>query len=187
MKNIEKGITLIALVITIIVLLILAGVAIAMLTGDNGIITNAQRSRSNTAYRAADEKMRLAYMAVRTEIAANFANDTSYDATADQFAEKLKDLVQQDCDNASSDNTKWTVTLGEIVKDGDDKPTREILILCDDPAILIGTETTGKPMNDGYVYGKIILEPRTASYYFDFQSKPATPGGSTTNTTNVTP
>ena len=34
-KNMNKGITLIALVITIIVLLILAGVSIATLTGDN--------------------------------------------------------------------------------------------------------------------------------------------------------
>ena len=41
MKN-QKGITLIALVITIIVLLILAGISIAMLTGDNGILTKAQ-------------------------------------------------------------------------------------------------------------------------------------------------
>ena len=37
----QKGITLIALVITIIVLLILAGVSIAMLTGDNGILTKS--------------------------------------------------------------------------------------------------------------------------------------------------
>ena len=38
MKSNSKGITLIALVITIIVLLILAGITIATLTGDNGII-----------------------------------------------------------------------------------------------------------------------------------------------------
>lgn len=37
-KNKELGITLIALVITIIVLLILAGISISMLTGDNGIL-----------------------------------------------------------------------------------------------------------------------------------------------------
>ena len=43
LKNNRQGITLIALVITIIVLLILAGVSIAMLTGDNGIITQAQK------------------------------------------------------------------------------------------------------------------------------------------------
>ena len=47
MKN-NKGITLIALVITIIVLLILAGVSIAMLTGDNGILTQASTSKTKT-------------------------------------------------------------------------------------------------------------------------------------------
>ena len=43
LKNITKqnGITLIALVITI-VLLILAGVSIAMLTGNNGILTRGK-------------------------------------------------------------------------------------------------------------------------------------------------
>ena len=44
----NRGITLIALVITIIVLLILAGVSIAMLTGENGILTQAQRAKSET-------------------------------------------------------------------------------------------------------------------------------------------
>ena len=44
----SKGITLIALVITIIVLLILAGVSIAMLTGDNGILTQARRAANET-------------------------------------------------------------------------------------------------------------------------------------------
>ena len=44
----KKGITLIALVITIIVLLILAGVSIAMLTGDNGIITQAKLAKEKT-------------------------------------------------------------------------------------------------------------------------------------------
>ena len=47
-KKNNKGITLIALVITIIVLLILAGVSIAMLTGENGILTQAQRAKSET-------------------------------------------------------------------------------------------------------------------------------------------
>ena len=41
----ENGITLIALTITIIVLLILAGVTIATLTGDNRIITKSRRSK----------------------------------------------------------------------------------------------------------------------------------------------
>ncbi len=44
-RNKEKGITLIALVITIIVLLILAGVTIAALSGQNGILSNATKSK----------------------------------------------------------------------------------------------------------------------------------------------
>ena len=47
-KRKEQGITLIALVITIIVLLILAGVSIAMLTGENGILSQAQRAKEET-------------------------------------------------------------------------------------------------------------------------------------------
>ena len=48
MRN-NKGITLIALVITIIVLLILAGVSIAMLTGENGILTQSQNAKTETS------------------------------------------------------------------------------------------------------------------------------------------
>ena len=44
----NKGITLIALVITIIVLLLLAGISIATLTGDNGILTQAKRAKEET-------------------------------------------------------------------------------------------------------------------------------------------
>lgn len=46
----EKGVTLVALVITIIVLLILAGVSIAMISGQDGILTKAQKSAVATAY-----------------------------------------------------------------------------------------------------------------------------------------
>lgn len=55
----KKGITLIALVITIIVLLILAGVSIAMLTGQNGILTQAQNAKERTEQAEKDEKTDL--------------------------------------------------------------------------------------------------------------------------------
>ena len=51
----EKGITLIALIVTIIVLLILAGVSIAMLTGENGILTQAQNAKNKTEEAATNE------------------------------------------------------------------------------------------------------------------------------------
>ncbi len=56
----EKGITLIALVITIIVLLILAGVSIAMLTGENGILTQAQNAKKTTEISEEEEIISLA-------------------------------------------------------------------------------------------------------------------------------
>ena len=55
----QNGITLIALVVTIIVLIILAGVSIAMLVGDNGIITQAQRAKNETEQAALEEQQGL--------------------------------------------------------------------------------------------------------------------------------
>ena len=66
LKN-TKGITLIALVITIIVLLILAGVSIAMLTGQNGILTQAQSAKQTTELKSAEEKVKLAVMTTRSQ------------------------------------------------------------------------------------------------------------------------
>ena len=54
-----KGITLISLVITIIVLLILAGVSIATLTGENGILAQAQSSKTANKKAEAEEIFKL--------------------------------------------------------------------------------------------------------------------------------
>lgn len=59
MKNNQKGITLIALVITIIVLLILAGVSIAMLTGQNGILNRGQEAAQKNAVSDAKDQIAL--------------------------------------------------------------------------------------------------------------------------------
>ena len=53
--NKQKGITLIALVITIIVLLLLAGVSIAMLTGENGILKKAQLAKELSEQKQEEE------------------------------------------------------------------------------------------------------------------------------------
>ena len=66
LKN-NKGITLIALVITIIVLLILAGVSIAMLTGENGILMQAQNAKAETEKASVIEQARLDIIEKQTE------------------------------------------------------------------------------------------------------------------------
>mgnify|MGYP005770373907 FL=1 len=58
MKN-NTGITMVSLVVTIIVLIILAGVSINMLVGDNGIITLAQKAKENTELAQIEEEKQL--------------------------------------------------------------------------------------------------------------------------------
>ena len=64
----RNGITLIALVITIIVLLILAGVTIASITGENGILSKATNARDNNTKASAEEK-------VKTEVLGSYGSD----------------------------------------------------------------------------------------------------------------
>ena len=66
-KKDMKGITLIALVITIIVLLILAGVSIATLTGQNGILTQSQNAKEQTENSNNWEQVKLAVTAGKLE------------------------------------------------------------------------------------------------------------------------
>ena len=65
-KNTNKGITLIALVITIIVLLILAGVALASLFGENGILNNAETAKNQTNLANSEEQVALAVQSAMT-------------------------------------------------------------------------------------------------------------------------
>ena len=59
-KQMNEGITLIALVITIIVLLILVGVTIATLTGENGILSKTTEASENTEEKNAEEEVKIA-------------------------------------------------------------------------------------------------------------------------------
>ena len=58
LKN-TKGITLVALVVTIIILIILAGVSINLVIGNNGIIANAQIAKKNAENAAWLEKAQM--------------------------------------------------------------------------------------------------------------------------------
>ena len=58
----ESGITLIALIVTIIVLLILAGISITMLTSENGILAQAQKAKEQTEKASEEEQRQLAML-----------------------------------------------------------------------------------------------------------------------------
>ena len=90
MKKILKeksGITLIVLVITIIVLLILAGVSIAMLTGENGILTQATESKKANTAGTEKEQIGLAMQSLKTKKQEDNVTD---EITASELDEQLK-------------------------------------------------------------------------------------------------
>ena len=58
MKN-QRGVTLVALVVTIIILIVLAGLSINLLLGDNGIITKAKEAKENTELAKIEEEKSL--------------------------------------------------------------------------------------------------------------------------------
>ena len=93
-KRKERGITLIALVITIIVLLILAGVSIAMLTGQNGILTQAQNAKNETEKASVIEQARLDILEKQTE-----KNGTTI------YKENLKDILDKYFEGVTDDFT----------------------------------------------------------------------------------
>ena len=96
----RRGVTLIALVITIIVLLILAGVTIAMLTGDNGIISKAMQAKNKTEEARKTEEAGLKKIE-------NYINGKSAEAG----------VGIQDLKSIKSDGTEGEV-IGEKVSDG---------------------------------------------------------------------
>ena len=101
----NNGITLIVLVITIIVLLILAGVSIAMLTGQNGILNQASKAKTETEKSNWKEKIDISKLAVKTE---------KEDPTMDDIIQEL--IKTKVIDNESQVNTE----TGEITTN---KPT----------------------------------------------------------------
>ena len=66
-RNKSAGITLIALVITIIVLFILAGIALSMLAGDNSVLQRATEARTNTIHANVLEQIQLEATAYRID------------------------------------------------------------------------------------------------------------------------
>ena len=106
LKN-TKGITLIALVVTIIILLILAGVSIAMLTGNNGVLTQAKSAKENTRVGEVQEKVKLAAQAALT---ANLGNGIE----KEKFQEELNNMFTQGEQvglEYDETNKKYTVTV----------------------------------------------------------------------------
>ena len=108
----NKGITLIALVITIIVLLILAGVTIATLTGDNGLLQKATSAKQENEKSKELELIKLAVSAAQVtgegKLTAKNLND--------ELRRNLNDIGIQVYE--SPNNKGWRYNEYEISEDG---------------------------------------------------------------------
>ena len=104
----QKGITLIALVITIIVLLILAGVSIAMLTGEHGILTEADRSTVTDIEARVNEEVRLAIQATKLAIENQTAQDNSWSAASNSDKNGLTGGIKK---TTTGENFEQTSTI----------------------------------------------------------------------------
>ena len=105
--NTKSGITLIALVVTIIVLLLLAGISIQMLTGDNGILNRTGQAKENTDKAQLEEQVKLATLSAITNGRGNIT-DTS-----------LKNELKKNINGLSDSNINGNDKNGWTVKDGD--------------------------------------------------------------------
>ena len=122
----ERGITLIALVITIIVLLILAGISMAMLTGENGILTQVQNAKERTEEAGDKEKIQLAVNAAQIGDSGyqDLSQNNLQGETDREFGEG-KSVVRDNGDGSFTislvDSKKeYTVTSNGEVEDGID-------------------------------------------------------------------
>ncbi len=136
-KNIKKqnnGITLIALVITIIVLLILAGVSIAMLTGDNGILTQSKQAKIETAKGSLKEEINLMIQKRKIDEATgkkvSLKEELEKEITGEKVIEEIDGIVDA-CYLTKENETitvyeDGTIAEGKIIWDGISKTKPEI-------------------------------------------------------------
>lgn len=105
MKN--RGITLIALVITVIVLLILAGISISMLTGDNSVLQRAVESKEKTESSKMQEQVQIATLSAISDGIGQIKDSI--------LRQELKNNVSGVTDNDITGNEKygWQVKIGK--------------------------------------------------------------------------
>ena len=100
----NRGITLIALVITIIILLILASVTIAAISGNNGILTNAAKAKVETRAATIEERINL----WKTEKVADEYLEENQAQSSEQLLDSLEEegLITEEEKNTIK--RKWT-------------------------------------------------------------------------------
>ena len=114
-KRLEKnfGITLIALIVTIIVLLILSGVAIATLTGENGLFARAKQAKQTQIESEMKEKLNLSIQELQVE---KLTEATLDDITQEWLTQKLSEYNPILKENETAEGKKVTLQKDGVIK-----------------------------------------------------------------------
>ena len=194
----NKGITLIALVVTIIVLLILAGISISMLTGQNGILKKASEAKSQNRIAQNGELVNLSAIDAlsqgegtitdanlktalnnnigegKYEITGDATNGWTVTVDGEDYRVEATGMVNENGSNTGSIN--WNKILEDANKNPESMKHKDQV-----KSSLIGIGTDGKPVNmdlwnpsknEG---GYWSLSPIRSDYYY--KSEPAYNGG----------
>ena len=127
----NKGITLVALVITIIVLLILAGVTVASLSGEDGLLTRGSQAVNRSNVADAEEKVTLAFDNIMTGFyEEKYAQGKSSLEPVQYVHDKMTELIAKDgelegvCSFSTVEDGKFTITLTGFVENSKQEETK---------------------------------------------------------------
>lgn len=172
----QNGITLIALVITIIVLLILAGVSISMVTGENGLISKAGKANKETAVANDTEELKL----ILSDYKISEYADSTLQTVGEYFEKKLVDEDVRVFENGVAIVTRpktgniFLVTSEEIIYMGDEKIDFDLLIYNKETFLDFIERVNSGNSYDGkiiYLLGNINVENETIDQIGKGESK----------------
>ena len=169
MKDSKKGITLVALVVTIIVLLILAGVTITSLLGDNGIIKKAQEAAESTNTAVENELQGMNNLGDKMNSVlgdGTGADDETTDPTENWDFSKVVAVKSDDGKTVpvpigftkSTVPGEGSVDTGFVIKQGNDGSATSginefVWVPVSDPSTMFGTDGEGNSLGKLYDFG----------------------------------
>lgn len=143
-----KGITLISLVVTIIILLILAGVSISLVLGNNGLINRAKDAGEKTKEKGAIEKVQLMladYMTEKytgtTRTLEEYLNEKKANGELDEVTNNGDGTITVEVDGYEITIKEDDLSIVSTEKAGGTRPTFEIKTTKTDGTALTGDET----------------------------------------------
>ena len=143
-KNIkdERAITLIALVITIIVLLILAGISISMLSGDNSILSRATNAKKMTDKSQIVEQARLDILGVIADKSSQDMTDIEIKDILDDYFDEVPSKFTDLSKTITTKDGKYEVKLSEVLDGVKVKTELSVADIKSKPDKFYGSEIT---------------------------------------------